>query len=226
MLRPRIGICLAAACCAFACGDRPDLPGPTAPSGRVTAASTGSGGSGGGVTVLEAEPRPAPPDPVEPSPVSLPDAGPPDVVDNAASQSSPDPVIPGVVSACTVTAMGCVRLFIAAADVEADSCLQLSLDNCNDTTRAGFAVNLPLTWRFGSGFVSELGDECVPRTSFLTRDTAFVSATGSIDWNEDTRQPSQIVIDITLQPSSAALDSNPIRLSNSDLVEPLVDCGG
>jgi hypothetical protein len=229
MFSPRIGICLAAACCALACGDRPDLPGPTTPSAPGGASNAGSsnGGNTDEVTVLEAEPRPAPVESTEPIPSPAPDASPPPVENDGVVQSSPDPVGPGLsVSACTVAETGCVRLYIAVADSEAESCLQLTLDDCNDTTRAGFDVDVPLSWRFGSGFVGKLGAECLPNTAFVATNTAIVSGTGSISWNEDTRQPSEIVIDVTLQPSNIAVDSDPIRLSNSDLVEPLVECDG
>jgi hypothetical protein len=229
MLPPRIGICLAAASCAFACGDRPELPGPTAPNGDARVGMGASAGMGGSaVTVLEAEPRPAPSEAAAPGPIGAPDGGsPPADGDDGVAQDAPDPVGPGVaVAACTVTETGCVRLFIAVADSSAETCLQLSIDDCNDTTRPGLAVDVPLSWRFASGFVGKLGDECTPKTRFVANDTTIVSGTGSISWNEDTRQPSEIVIDVTLQPAASAGDRTPIDVSSSDLVDPVTECEG
>jgi hypothetical protein len=224
MFLPRIRICLAAACCALACGDRPDLPGPTAPSDGESARAGASPGAGGGaVTVLESEQRPAPPEMERPEPSSSADAAPP--VGDGVVQESPEPLGPEIaVAACTVSEMGCVRFYIAVADSEAETCLQLLLDDCNDTTRPGLAVDLPLSWRFGTGFVGELEEECAPNTAYVAGNATIVTGTGTISWNEDTRQPSEVVIDVTLSPSSSAVDGGPISISNSDLVEPIPEC--
>jgi hypothetical protein len=218
------------ACCVLACGDRPDLPGPATPNGAGSASS--GQGSGGQVTVLGAQPvLPTPtPTPAPPSDEpSAPDAAAPAALPgDELPPGEPEPVGPAeaTVLACTVNRQGCVTLFIAATASEADSCVQLTLDDCGDTTRPGLAVDVPLAWRFGSGFVSALGDTCVPRTPFVVNNATIVSATGSIDWNQDTRQPSEIVIDVTLQPSSseAAGTPAPIAIASRDLVEPLLEC--
>jgi hypothetical protein len=192
---------------------------------RATAGTGGSGGSA--VTVLESQPRPAPPEAAAPGSSGAPDAGSPVDPDDGVVRESPDPVGPGVaIAACTVTETGCVRLYIAVADRGAETCLQLSIDDCNDTTRPGLAVDVPLSWRFASGFVGKLDDECAPNARFVASDTTIVAGTGSVSWNEDTRQPSEIVIDMTLQPSNSAVDRTPITVSNSDLVDPLVECEG
>jgi hypothetical protein len=230
MLPPRIGISLAMACCMLACGDRPDLPGPATPNGAGSASASPSGnegGSGGQITVLGAQPVLPEPSPVGDERAPL-DAGTAVALPGAGDGLPPSATVPppaGTVLACTVNSQGCVTLFIAAADVEADSCIQLTLDDCGDTTRPGLAVDVPLAWRFGSGFVAKLGNTCEPQTPFVANNATIVRASGSIRWNEDTRQPSELVIDVTLQPSSSEAGTpDPVRINSSDLVEPLLEC--
>jgi hypothetical protein len=191
----------------------------------------GTGGMGDAVTVLESpEPRPAPSGSDDPG-ASGPDAGTPlgdGPLGGELAEGSPEPIGADVaVAGCTITETSCVRLFISVADADAETCLQLSLDDCNDTTRPGLAVDVPLSWRFSSAFVGLLDGECVPNTQFQAMtDTAIVGGTGSISWNRDSRRPSEIVIDVTLQPSLVAVDSDPIRVSNGDLVGPIPECEG
>lgn len=225
MLPPRIGIALAVAFGVLACGDRPDLPGPATLNGAGSASA--SQGGGGEVTVLDAQPvLPAPTPPAEaPSPAQAitPTALPSDELPPAAAETPPPPG--STIRACTVNQGGCVTLFIAVADSEAESCVQLTLDDCGDTTRPGLSVDVPLAWRFGSGFVARLGDACVPQTPFVANNATIISATGSISWNDDTRQPSELVIDVTLQPSSSEAGTPPaILIASRDLVEPLLEC--
>jgi hypothetical protein len=227
MLPSRVLICLVAACCAIACGDRPELPGPTTPNSSESDRMNTSPGGGDAVTVLESEQRPPPSESVQPEPSSSPDEAPPPGADDDVVQETPEPLGPDVsIAACTVLEMGCVRFYIAVADSDAETCLQLVLDDCNETTRRGLAVDLPLSWRFGTGFVGDLTDECAPNTAFVAADASIVSGSGSISWNEDTRQPSEVVIDVTLVPSSSAADVGPISISNSDLVDPVPECDG
>jgi hypothetical protein len=214
----------------MACGERPDLPGPTAPTGGESDRMSASPGDDA-VTVLESEPRLPPSESTEPASNGSPDAPPPigdDVMGGEeVVQQSPPPLGPEAsIAACTVLEMGCVRFYIAVADSEAETCLQLVLDDCNETTRRGLAVDLPLSWRFATGFVGDLGDECLPNTAYVAGDTTIVAGTGRISWNEDTRQPSEVVIDMTLVPSSSAAQSGPIGVLNSDLVDPVPECDG
>jgi hypothetical protein len=187
---------------------------------------------GGAITVLESpEPRPAPPGPSDPG-ASGPDAGEPPLGDvpvgGELAEESPGPIGEAqTVAACTVSEASCVRLYIAVADADASVCLQLSLDDCNDTTRPGLSVDAPLSWRVASAFVGALAGECVPNTAFdVMNDTTIVGGSGFISWNRNSRRPSQIAIDMVLQPSSVAVDNEPIRITNDDLVDEIVECEG
>jgi hypothetical protein len=135
-----------------------------------------------------------------------------------------DPPTPGqTATACTDDGGGCLLVNIAVSDPIEDSCIQLALDNCESSPQAGLRVTLPVSWRLGSASVSPSSDDCVPGAQFNPQDgRTIITASGSIDWNRDTRVPSEVVLDVTLQPAGTPLD--PIRVANSDLVEPLIEC--
>jgi len=127
--------------------------------------------------------------------------------------------------ACAEEQGGCVTLNIAVADTVANSCIQLELDNCENSAQVGLRIDLPVSWRLGSASVSRTANNCVPRAPYNPMTTStIVSATGSIAWNEDTRFPSEVVLDLTLQPASTAATTTPIRLTNSDLVDAVLEC--
>jgi hypothetical protein len=236
MVSPRIGILLAAAWCALACGDRPEPPGPALSSGDGPSrdGSSGAGSASGSLDRPEdddeAEPGEMPPsDP----PTDEPAAGDADAGlapapstgdDNEDDEEDPPALAPGqTVTACTDDGGGCLLVNIAVSDASEDSCIQLALDNCEGSPQAGLRVDLPVSWRLGSASVSSSSDDCVPGTQFNPQNgSTIVTASGRIDWNRDTRVPSEVVLDVTLQPAGTALD--PIRVANSDLVEPLIEC--
>lgn len=228
MVSGRIGICLAAMACALACGERPDLPGVAAGSDEPSGAgdASGNGGNGGDITVLEAQTRPPPePEELDPSP-PVADAGSAD--DGDEGPPSGDPVAEGAgpaALACAEDVSGCFIVNIAVSDRTADSCVQLSLDDCENSAQPGLPVALPVPWRLGAAFVNRSADDCVPGARFnAMNSTAIVGASGSIRWDLTTRLPSQVVLDLTLEPSRTALDQAPISLVNSDLVEQLSEC--
>lgn len=235
MVSPRIGILLAAACCALACGDRPEPPGPAVSSGDGPSREVPSGaGSASGSLDRPGDDEGA--EPAEMSP-SDPPTGEPAAADADAGlapssgdddddddEEDPPALAPGqTATACTDDGGGCLLVNIAVSDASEDSCIQLALDNCEGSPQAGLRVDLPVSWRLGSASVSSSSDDCVPGAQFNPQNgSTIVTASGSIDWNRDTRVPSEVVLDITLQPAGAAL--GPIRVANSDLVDPLIEC--
>lgn len=221
MVSGRIGICLAAMACALACGERPDLPGAAVGSDGPSGA--GNGGNGGDITVLEAQTRP-PPEPDPSPPVA--DAGSADDGDEGPPSGDPVAEGPGPAAvACAEDVSGCFIVNIAVSDQAGDSCVQLSLDDCENSAQPGLPVTLPVPWRLGAAFVTRSADGCVPGARFnAMNSTAIVGASGSIRWDLRTRLPSQVVLDLTLEPSRTALDQAPISLVNSDLVEQLSEC--
>jgi hypothetical protein len=126
-------------------------------------------------------------------------------------------------TACTDNGGGCLIMNIALSDASDGSCIQLALDNCESAPDAGLRVSLPVSWRLGSASVSPKSDDCVPGTQFdPQKGSTIVKASGSIKWNLTTRVPSEVVLDVTLEPGSSALD--PIVVANSDLVAQVVEC--
>jgi len=228
MVPPRLGICLAAACCALACGDRPDLPGRAESNG---AESSGAGSASGSLdrpddaVIDEVLNGPRPPAEGPGEQQASADAG----VRPAAPADDGDeePPAPGAQTAvaCAEDGGNCFIVNIALSDAAADSCIQLSLDDCEGSAQAGLPVDLPVSWRLGAASVNRSADDCTPGKQFDPRTgSTIIDASGSIDWNVMTRVPSEVVIDVTLEPASTAVDRTPIRVTNTDLVAQLGDC--
>jgi hypothetical protein len=234
MVSPRIGIILAAACGALACGDRPEPPGPAATSseGPSSDAPSGAGSASGSLdrpSDDDDDAEPAAMEPSDPPAEEQPAAGDSDAGLQPAAPAGDDdddesPLVAGqTATACTDDGGNCLIVNIAVSDAGEDSCIQLALDNCESSAQAGLRVDLPVSWRLGSASISSSSDDCVPGAQFNPQNgSTVVTASGSIDWNLTTRVPSELVLDVTLQAASAALD--PIRVANSDLVAPLLEC--
>lgn len=163
---------------------------------------------------------PPPEEPLAPAPPSTPDAGGQDVgvedgVGAPAEGDAPAPASGGSgdLVACLVDAGGACRTINLAA-LEAGDCVQLSLDNCGGASRAGLPVTLPVSWRLGSAAVRRGAEECLPG-AYDPTSGIIVDASGSIGWNLATREPSDLMVDVTLEPSSTALDPSPVAVSGA-----------
>jgi hypothetical protein len=221
-------LAVAVCCLPYACGERPDPPGPPTPNG--------SGSASGMQTVNSAQPD-AQPDPPEPpsdqqeEDVDLPetalDAGAvgaaPDADSPPVVEETPTPLpAGGPLAACAQDGGdNCLSLRLAVTDEANESCIRLSLDNCS--TDRGLAVDgLPRAWRLASSSVGSLEDDCVPQ-SFDPDSVVIVETEGSISWNEELPRPSDLVVDVTLQPSLSALDTTPVIVS-ATLAGSVPDC--
>jgi len=214
----------ALAACAFpvgiilACGARPDEIGP--------AEGNGAGSSGlvsGSESTVDDDEIDEPDVEVEvPSlePQDEPDAGAPDAAPPA-PVDEPAPVA-GELAACLGIVVDCSTISVAVSDEERGVCVQLSIDNCGDTNRAGLPVDLPATWRLASASLGDLAEGCVPGT-YDPDNVIIVDASGSISWNEETPRPTEFSIDVTLEPSPVAADPEPVSVSAS-LASALPDC--
>lgn len=227
------------AACALACGERPDAPGRAlfddGPSGE---AANGAGSASGSLDRPSqgAEPEAPAPDPPEDEPVATSaDAGlspappddPDDTTDPEDDDDGDDEPLPSVQAAlaCTEDGGSCLIVNIALVDVDEDSCIQLTLDDCESSSQPGLPIDLPVSWRLGSAAILRSSDDCVPGAQFdPASGSTIIDASGSISWNLMTRVPSELVLDVTLQPSVSAINSAPIRVTNSDLVDPLIEC--
>jgi hypothetical protein len=181
------------------------------------------------ISVNEALPDPAPPaddgpadddaaedgdDPATPDAGGEPppgdeDPGEPDV-------ETPAPATGVTVAACTEDGGGgCTVIDVAVADAEDESCVQLVLDDCRADDPQGLPVQgLPLGWRLASATVGNLNDECTPAT-FDPNSVVIVDVEGSISWDEEAPSPAELALDVTLVPSSSALDPSPVNAAGT-----------
>ncbi len=209
-------------CLTWGCGAPPEPPGPVQPNGALP----GTGSSGGDMALIGGSPAPAPIAPAGPVDLPRPDAGAAASVDDVGLANVPAAQAPGFTfTACAASGLaGCDYIYIAAQDARAKSCIQLALDNCPSYQRPGLPVDLPLSWRLGSASIGALGEQCLPQV-YDPKSAPVVSAGGAISWNLESRQPSELVVDITLQlPAAADPAATGITLATRDLVAPLPEC--
>lgn len=209
-------------CLAWGCGAAPEPPGAVEPNGALP----GTGSSGGDMALRGESPAPTPTTPPGPIDSALPDAGAAASVNDVGLPNAPAAQAPGFTfKACAASGVaGCDYIYIAAQDARAKSCIQLALDNCGSYQRPGLPIDLPLSWRLGSASIGALGEECLPQV-YDPKSTPVVSAGGAISWNLESRQPSELVVDITLELSDAVDPAaGGIALATRDLVAPLPEC--
>ena len=216
MMSPRDWIFSAAVCSVcWACGDRPDPPGAAE----------------GAVTVLESQPRPEEPEPEDPpatavdtpepaAPVADAGAVPP-VDDGAGGDDGSDPpdgdpagAGGAVLAACLEDGGSCTVINIAVLDEAAGSCVELVVDDCGTFSRAGIPVDTPATWRLGSASVADLEEACVP-AAYDPDSAIIVDGSGSISWNLETRRPSDLVVDVSLEAATGAAIDSPVGVTGT-----------
>jgi hypothetical protein len=101
---------------------------------------------------------------------------------------------------------------IAVLDEAAGSCVEIVVDDCGTFSRAGLPVNTPPTWRLGSASVGDLEEGCVP--AVYDPDSAIiVDGSGSISWNLDTRRPSDLVVDVSLEAAAGTAVDSPVGVA-------------
>jgi hypothetical protein len=169
--------------------------------------------------VLPDPPAPADDDPPVDSGPAAPDAGAAPAPDREKPvvEEKPEPVPLGLtVSACTEDGGGgCTVIDVAVADADDESCVQLVLDDCRSGDPQGLPVQgLPLGWRLASATVGNLDDECTPAT-FDPNGVIIIDADGSISWDEEAPRPAELLLDVTLQPPSSALDPSPVSVAGT-----------
>jgi len=177
----------------------------------------------------------------EPPPRVAPEAEPnppADDTERAAAQSSapttpatsPDPESPPpapaqVFEACTSGGAGygddCESIYVTMKQMSPPRCVQLTIDNCGGYSSQGLPVDAPLSWRLASGSVGSNLNECELGT-FYSRSAVALDASGSITWNETTQQPTELVLDVTLEPSSSAQDLASVDVVTAQPLNPAV----
>ena len=131
--------------------------------------------------------------------------------DNGGNPPECDPAGGGgpVLAACLEDGGGCTVINIAVLDEVEGSCVELIVDDCGTFSRAGLPVDMPVTWRLGSASVGDLEEGCVP-AAYDPDSTIIVDGSGSISWNLDTRRPSDLVIDVSLEAATGAGIASPV----------------
>jgi len=96
----------------------------------------------------------------------------------------------------------CDYLYVSMKQVSPARCVQLTFDNCDRYDRRGLAVDVPTAWLLDSGTVGSNLEECELGVYYPSSGVAL-RGSGSVSWNETTRLPSELVLDVTLETSTA-----------------------
>lgn len=128
-------------------------------------------------------------------------------------------------AACTHSAgygSNCDSVFVTMKQMSPPQCVQLTLDNCGEYGgRSGLSVRMPMPWRLDSGTVSSNLNECELGV-FYPSSSVAQRASGTVRWNETTRLPSEIALDVTLETSSANPDNADVELVTLAVIAPTV----
>jgi hypothetical protein len=113
----------------------------------------------------------------------------------------------------------CDTVYVTMQQASPARCVQLSIDNCGTYDRQGLRVDAPLGWRLASGAIGLNFDECELGVFYPDSDVV-VDASGTISWNEATPLPSELVLELTLEPTSLASDTASVDVVTSEPLEP------
>lgn len=130
----------------------------------------------------------------------------------AAGNAAPPAPAPSVTfEACTYTegnyGRNCDSLYVSMKQASPARCVQLTFDNCGEYGRDSLPVDVPMPWRLDSGTIGTNLDECELGVFYPTSSVAL-RASGSVTWNETTRLPSELVLDVALATSTSATDAS------------------
>ena len=108
----------------------------------------------------------------------------------------------------------CDSLYVSMKQVSPPRCVQLTFDNCGEYGRRGLAVDVPMPWRLDSGTVGSDLEQCELGV-YYTNSSVALRASGSATWNETTRLPSELVLDVTLETSTSTGTVNSVDVTTT-----------
>lgn len=118
----------------------------------------------------------------------------------------------------------CDSVYVTMAQTSPERCVQLTIDNCGDGyTRQGLSVDTPSSWQLSSASIGSSPDDCELGV-FNPQSTIVVDASGEIRWvlSETPRAlPTDLVIDVTLEPSSLAGDAASVDVVTTEPLNPV-----
>jgi hypothetical protein len=114
----------------------------------------------------------------------------------------------------------CDTIYVAVKQASPPRCVQFNIDNCGVYGRQGLGADVPLSWRLASASIGSNLDQC--EVGVFYADSARVAdASGTITWNETTRLPTELAMELTLVPSASAEDTSNVEISTSEPLNPV-----
>jgi hypothetical protein len=114
----------------------------------------------------------------------------------------------------------CDIIYVTVKQASPTRCVQLTIDNCGGYNNQGLPIDAPTSWRLASGSIGSSLDDC-DLGVFDPEKTGVADAEGTITWNELTPVPTELILDLTLSPSSSARDTTSVRVATSEPLNPI-----
>jgi hypothetical protein len=109
----------------------------------------------------------------------------------------------------------CDTIHVTMQEAAAARCVQLTIDNCGAYRRRTLSVEAPSQWDLVSGSIGTSPRACELGV-FNISNTVVLDASGTISWNDAAPAPTDLVLELTLEPSRTGGDAASVELATSE----------
>jgi hypothetical protein len=109
----------------------------------------------------------------------------------------------------------CDTIHVTMQEAAVPRCVQLTIDNCGAYSRRTLSVEAPSPWDLVSGSIGTSSRACELGV-FNASNTVILDASGTIGWNVSAPAPTDLVLQLTLEPSRTAADAPSVALATSE----------
>lgn len=109
----------------------------------------------------------------------------------------------------------CASIYVTMQQSEPPQCVQLTIDNCGTYGRRTLTVDAPAQWQLTSGSIGTNPDDC-ELGDFNASNTVLIDATGTIEWDEAAAGPTDLVLELTLEPSRTGGELPSVDIATSE----------
>jgi hypothetical protein len=109
----------------------------------------------------------------------------------------------------------CVSIYVTMQQTEPPQCIQLTIDNCGTYGGRSLTVDAPARWELTSGSIGTNPSDC-ELGEFNASNTVLLDASGTIGWDEAAAAPTDLMLELTLEPSRTGGDIPSVDITTSE----------
>jgi hypothetical protein len=109
----------------------------------------------------------------------------------------------------------CDSIHVTMHEASVPRCVQLTIDNCGSYSRRTLSVEAPSQWDLVSGSIGTSARACELGV-FNASNRVVLDASGTIGWNDAGPVPTELVLELTLEPSRTTGDVPSVELATSE----------